>query len=678
MAPGEQCNFRKPPKIIPPYNAQRQSKKRPGKSKLFMIQISNLTLRHGPEPLIEHSSATIFPGHKVGLIGPNGCGKSSLFRLLQGQMSADDGEAQVPEGWVLASMAQEIHELDRPAIEYVIDGDDRLRSAETRLAKAEAAGDGEAIALAHAALDDAGGYIARARAGSLLNGLGFKPDEHEQTLGEFSGGWRIRLSLAKALMCPSDLLMLDEPTNHLDLETVLWLEDWLKRYEGTLIVISHDRDFLDQVVDSVLHIEHRELVAYKGGYSDFEHTRAERLSHQQARFEKQQREMAHMQSFIDRFRAKASKAKAAQSRIKALERMEKVAPAHADSPFNFAFPEPPRAANPLLHLDGLRLGYGQDEDQITVLDSVSLSLAPGDRIGLLGLNGAGKSTLVRALAGDLEPLSGTVTASRGLRVGYFAQHQVEQLDSEASPLVHLQRLAPNEPEQPLRDYLGGFDFRGDQATQAVADFSGGEKARLVLALLVWRAPNLLLLDEPTNHLDLAMRHALTLALQGFDGAVVTVSHDRHLLSSTVDRYWLASDGGVRPFDGGLAAYRRWLAERGANASEDRTGATESDNTAHKAIDRRQARRDQADFRNRIRPLRNKVDKLTREIDQTSAKLKALEDRLSNSSIYDDDQAEVLKSTLAEQASLQARLDDLESDWMVAEDALHEVENKASN
>ena len=637
-----------------------------------MIQISNLTLRHGPEPLLEQSSATIFPGHKVGLIGPNGCGKSTLFSLLQGRMSADDGEVSLPEGWTRAAMAQEIEELDRRAIDYVIDGDRRLRTAEAELVRAEAAGDGEAIALAHGALEEAGGYSARARAGSLLNGLGFKPDEHEQPLGEFSGGWRIRLSLARALMCPSDLLMLDEPTNHLDLETVIWLEDWLRRYEGTLIVISHDRDFLDQVVDSVMHIEHRDLISYKGGYSDFERARAERLAHQQARYEKQQREMAHMQSFIDRFRAKASKAKAAQSRIKALERMEKVAPAHADSPFNFEFPEPPRAANPLLHLDALTLGYGDH----VVLDEVSLSLAPGDRIGLLGLNGAGKSTLVRALAGDLAPLAGTMTASRGLQVGYFAQHQVEQLDSEASPLTHLQRLAPDHPEQKLRDYLGGFDFQGDQATEAVGCFSGGEKARLVLALLVWSAPNLLLLDEPTNHLDLAMRHALTLALQGFDGAVVTVSHDRHLLASTVDRYWLASDGGVRAFDGGLPAYRRWLAERGANASEPSPAEERDHEAASKPVDRKQARRDQADFRNRIRPLRNRVDKLTREIDEASARLERVEDRLGDSTLYDEGEAETLRSTLAEQADLRARLDALETDWMAAEEALQEAESSA--
>ena len=593
-------------------------------------------------------------------------------------MSADDGEVSVPEGWTLASMAQEIHELDRIAIDYVIDGDERLRAAEKALAEAEQQNDGEAIASAHADLDEAGGYIARARAGSLLNGLGFKSEEHEQPLGEFSGGWRIRLSLAKALMSPSDLLMLDEPTNHLDLETVLWLEEWLKRYDGTLIVISHDRDFIDQVVDSVLHIEHRELVSYKGGYSDFERTRAERLAHQQARFEKQQREMAHMQSFIDRFRAKASKAKAAQSRIKALERMEKVAPAHANSPFNFEFPEPPRAANPLLHLEGVELGYGDGADKHVVLDGVSLSLAPGDRVGLLGLNGAGKSTLVRALADDLDPLTGRITQSRGLKVGYFAQHQVEQLDADASPLLHMQRVAPDKTEQPLRDYLGGFDFQGDQATQAVGNFSGGEKARLVLALLVWHGPNLLLLDEPTNHLDLEMRHALTLAMQGFEGAVVTVSHDRHLLASTVDAYWLVADGGVRPFKGDLNDYRKWLAERGANASEPGTGKADqaSDGnrkSSEKKIDKKQARRDQADFRNRVRPLRNKVDKLTREIDQTSSDVKKIEAQLADSQLYEPDQADALSVALKKQADLRAKLEQLESDWIQAEEALNQIE-----
>ncbi len=624
-----------------------------------MIQISHLTLRHGPEPLLEAASATIYPGHKVGLIGANGSGKSSLFSLLLGKLSADTGEVAIPAEWTVASMAQEISNLDRPAVEYVIDGDERLRAAEREVVAAEANGHGERIGQAHARMDDAGGYTARARAAGLLDGLGFKADEHERSIGEFSGGWRIRLSLARALMCPSDLLLLDEPTNHLDLETVLWLEDWLKRYPGTLILISHDRDFLDNVVERVLHIEHRQLHAYSGGYSDFERQRAEHLVRQQARFERQQREVAHMQQFIDRFRAKASKAKAAQSRIKALERMERLAPAHADSPFDFRFPEPPRASNPLLALDRVSLGYAET----VVLDQLRLDLSPGDRIGLLGLNGAGKSTLVKALAGELEPLAGRVDRSRGLNVGYFAQHQVEQLDHQASPLLHLQRLAPDTAEQRLRDFLGGFDFRGGMATDPVAPLSGGEKARLVLAMLVWRAPNLLLLDEPTNHLDLEMRHALTLALQGFDGAVITVSHDRHLLANTVDEYWLVADGTVTPFKGDLDDYRRWLAERAGSSDSGSNGKGGSSNS------KAQQRRDQAERRARLKPLQNRVDRLTREIDQLSAELADLESELADPAVYDGDQVERLKELLARQAKLHQRQEALESEWMNAEQRL---------
>ena len=624
-----------------------------------MIQISDLTLRHGPEPLLEATSATIFPGHKVGLIGANGSGKTSLFNLFLGRLAADDGELSIPADWTVAHMAQEITELDRPAIEYVIDGDQRLRAAEAEVARADADGDGQAIARTHAELEDAGGYTARSRAGGLLNGLGFAASEHEKPLGDFSGGWRIRLSLARALMCPSDLLLLDEPTNHLDMETVIWLEDWLKKYPGTLILISHDRDFLDNVVGSVIHIEHRQLQSYTGGYSDFERQRAERLSLQQAQFAKQQRQIAHMQKFIDRFRAKATKAKAAQSRIKALERMEKVAPAHADSPFDFEFPEPPRAANPLIHLERVNLGYGST----TVLSNLSLSLAPGDRIGLLGLNGAGKSTLVRALAGDLEPQSGKITTSRGLNIGYFAQHQVEQLDLEASPLLHLQRQAPESSEQRLRDYLGGFDFQGDMATGPVAPLSGGEKARLVLALLVWRAPNLLLLDEPTNHLDLDMRHALTVALQSFEGAVITVSHDRHLLKNTVDDFWLVANGSVTRFSGDLDDYRRWLAEQSTPDRQEPSQSASSNGS------RRQQRRDQAARRAQIKPLQNRVDRLTRQVDQASTELADIENQLADPDLYDSKNNERLQSLLKRQEDVRQARDQLESEWLAAEQAL---------
>ncbi|MFW5815718.1 MAG: ATP-binding cassette domain-containing protein [Wenzhouxiangella sp.] len=460
-------------------------------------------------------------------------------------------------------------------------------------------------------------------------------------------------------MCPSDLLLLDEPTNHLDMETVVWLEEWLRRYAGTLLLISHDRDFLDQVVDSVLHIEHRRLNAYSGGYSSFERQRAERLAGQQAAREKQQREIAHIQKFIDRFRAKATKARAAQSRIKALERMEVLAPAHADSPFDFAFPAPAPATNPLLHLDQVDLGYGD----AVVLERVSLSLSPGDRVGLLGLNGAGKSTLVRALAGELAPLSGRITASPKLQVGYFAQHQLEQLDANASPVIHLARLSPQTPEQRLRDFLGGFDFRGDMATGPVSHFSGGEKARLVLAMLVWQAPNLLLLDEPSNHLDLDMRHALTVALQGFDGAVITVSHDRHLLNNTVEDFWLVDGGGVQRFDGDLDDYRRWLRERPAPA-----GPARSQGQAEPARTRSAAKPARAT----IKPLKNRVERLSSAVDQAAERLRALDRALADPTLYGDSLEAKLGGLLREREALQQKQSSLEAEWLQAEAELEQA------
>jgi len=619
-----------------------------------MIQLEHITLRRGVEDLLVDASLTVHAGQKIGLVGPNGCGKSSLFAMLLGELEPDTGEVRIPDDWTVAHMAQQISELDRPAIEYVLDGDRALRRAEKAVADADASGAGERIAHAHQQFDDARGFDAPARAGVLLNGLGFAAAEHEKPVGEFSGGWRIRLSLARALMCPSDLLMLDEPTNHLDLETIIWLEEWLKRYAGTLVLISHDRDFLDNVVDGIVHIEHQQLNRYAGGYSDFERQRAERMALQQAQFEKQQKKVAHMQSFVDRFRYKASKAKQAQARLKALERMEKIAPAHADSPFDFEFPEPGRAADPLMALRDVQLGYGD----VRVLEGISLNLAAGDRIGLLGVNGAGKSTLVKALAGELEPQAGTLEASRNLRIGYFAQHQMEQIDRQASPLVNLSRIAGDTPEQKLRDFLGGFAFSGDLATDPCTRLSGGERARLVLALIIWKAPNLLLLDEPTNHLDLEMRHALTVALQGFEGAVVTVSHDRHLLGATVDEYWLVADGGVQPFSGGLDAYRKLVSQ------PDSGGGKTSASGNRKAERQRKAAE-----RERIKPLTNKVKKLTGEIQRLETERDRLEKRLAVADLYQPENADQLKELLAERGSVKQKLESLEGEWLEAEEEL---------
>ena len=627
-----------------------------------MIRLSNVTLRRGTEPLLEHADLTVHPGEKIGLVGPNGCGKSSLFALLLGRLEADTGEVRIPRDWIVAHMAQQIIELERSALDYVLDGDERLRAAEAEVAAADASGDGERIAHAHQALDDARGFDAPARAGALLNGLGFSADEHDKAVGEFSGGWRIRLSLARALMCPSDLLLLDEPTNHLDLETVIWLEDWLKRYPGTLVLISHDRDFLDAVVDGIVHVEQQRLNRYTGGYSQFERQRAEQMTLQQARYEKQQKQIAHMQAFVDRFRAKATKARQAQSRLKALERMEQIAPAHADSPFDFEFPDPPRAADPLVALREVRLGYGE----LTVLDGVSLNLSAGDRIGLLGVNGAGKSTLVKALAGDLAPLAGDLDYSRNLEIGYFAQHQVEQIDAEASPITNLSRIAGETPEQKLRDFLGGFAFSGDLATDPCTRLSGGERARLVLAMIIWRAPNLLLLDEPTNHLDLDMRHALTLALQGFAGAVVTVSHDRHLLAETVDDYWLVADRGVRPFSGGLAAYRKLVSQPESKPSE-------SPSATH---NRKAERQRKAAERERIKPLTNRVKKLGTEIEQLEARKEHLQQRLADTELYDSERADELQRLLAEEADVRQRLEALEDEWLTAEEELESLRSSA--
>lgn len=642
-----------------------------------MLQLDQITLRRGPETLLEETSLVVHTGQKVGLVGANGCGKSSLFALLLGQLDSDQGSVQIPADWTVAHMAQQITELDRPAIEFVLDGDQVLRAAEQQVQAADVIGDGERIATAHQMLDDAGGYDARARAGALLNGLGFASHQHQDPVQAFSGGWRIRLSLARALMCPSDLLLLDEPTNHLDLETVIWLEDWLKRYAGTLILISHDRDFLDQLVDIIAHVEHQKIHRYTGSYSDFERQRAERVALQQAQYAKQQRQIAHMQSFIDRFRAKATKARQAQARIKALDRMQKIAPAHADSPFSFSFAEATRVSDPLISSQDVALGYGEK----IILNQVGLNLSSGDRISLLGVNGAGKSTLVKALAGTLKPMNGRLTFSRNLKIGYFAQHQLEQVDTTASPLLHLSRIAGDTPEQKLRDFLGGFAFSGDICTDPCARLSGGERARLVLALIIWQKPNLLLLDEPTNHLDLEMRYALTLALQGFDGAVVTVSHDRHLLKQTVDHYWLVSDGGVQPFKGGLEDYRRLISQPQKPPAHQPTAELELDaNPSEKqtAAGRKAERQRKAAERARLQPLINAVNQSGKALEQVEQQLASIEQALGDSSLYQADRADDLKQILHEQGELKRKHTAAELRWMNAEQALETAQSDQSD
>ena len=631
-----------------------------------MIRLQNLVLQRGPQRLLDAAELTLHPGQKAGLIGANGAGKSSLFALLRGELSADGGDCLMPPDWRIAHMQQEVSDLERLAADYVLDGDQHLRAIQRELAMAEAAHDGAAIARLHVDLDSADGYSADARARKLLAGLGFSNEQMDRRVGDFSGGWRMRLNLAQALMCPSDLLLLDEPTNHLDLDAILWLEDWLKSYPGTLLLISHDRDFLDAVVDHIVHLEQQKLTLYRGGYSAFERTRAERLAQQQQAFEKQQAQRAHMEKYIARFKAQATKARQAQSRIKALERLEELAPAHVDSPFDFTFRESNKISSPLLDLAEGRLGYGDK----AVLEKVKLQLTPGARIGLLGPNGAGKSTLIKTLSGELQPLSGRLQRGENLSIGYFAQHQLDSLDNQASPLLHLQRIAPTEREQTLRDFLGGFDFRGPRCDEAVLNFSGGEKARLALALISWHRPNLLLLDEPTNHLDLEMRLALTMALQEFAGAVLVVSHDRHLLKSTTDEFLLVADGRVEAFDGDLEDYARWLVDFRARQQPAVTAEAGAEKT-----DKRAQRQAAAALRQQLAPHRREAEKLEKALGQLHEQLAAVEARLGDAAIYDAARKDELRDLLAEQARLKVREAELEESWMTALEQLESLEQQ---
>ena len=629
-----------------------------------MLQFDNVSLRRGPRLLIEHATLQIHPGQKVGLTGANGSGKSSLFALILGELGSDEGTLQRPPGWVIAHVAQETAASTRPAIEYVLDGDQELRRLQRALAEAEQRDDGARIAQLHADLEHAGAWQANSRAASLLSGLGFKPTDEQRQVREFSGGWRMRLNLAQALMCRSDLLLLDEPTNHLDLDAVIWLEAWLKQYPGTLLLISHDRDFLDSVCGHILNIEQSRATLYSGNYSAFEQVRAQQLANQQAAFDKQQREIAHMHSFVERFRAKATKARQAQSRIKALERMELIAPAHVDSPFHFSFREPEKNPHPLLTLDNCAAGYAGTR----VIDAVRLVLNPGDRVGLLGPNGAGKSTLIKLLAGVIDTQQGERNPAKHLAIGYFAQHQLEQLDPAQSPLEHVQRLDPMASEQSLRDYLGGFGFIGDKALDAVAPFSGGEKSRLALALLIYQRPNLLLLDEPTNHLDIEMRQALATALQEFSGAMLIVSHDRHLLRVTCDRLLMVHAGGVSEFDDELDAYPAWLAAHTRAARQ-----KDNDSRSGSADEKRERKRSEAQRRKALQPLKRALEQAETHMNQLQQQQESIENELSDNSLYEATAKERLQQLLLRKGQLDAELAMAEEAWLLAAERMEQAD-----
>jgi len=633
-----------------------------------MIVASNIEFMRGGKPLLKDASATINPRQKVGLVGANGCGKSSFFTLLKKQGQVEAGELSIPPHWRLASVAQETPALDKKAIEYVIDGDMHFRSLQQKLREAETENNGTKIAEMHIQLDNAGGYTIESRAAELLAGLGFSEQAQGRSVSDFSGGWRMRLNLAQALLCPSDLLLLDEPTNHLDLDAVIWLEKWLRQYAGTLILISHDRDFIDSVVDKIVHIEQMQLHEYTGNYSSFERQRAEKLAQQQASYDKQQKQISHMHSYIDRFRYKASKAKQAQSRIKALERMQELLPAHVDSQFSFSFREPDALPMPLLTMDKVSAGYGD----LLILDQIKLNLVPGSRIGLLGRNGAGKSTLIKLLSNELKPFSGKLEVNPNAKIGYFAQHQLEFLRLDDTPLDHLSRLAPDEKELPLRNFLGSFGFQGDKALEKVGPFSGGEKARLVLALLVWQKPNLLLLDEPTNHLDLEMRHALTVALQAFEGAMVVVSHDRHLLRTTTDDLYLVHDKQVEPFVGDLDDYHKWLSEQQkiekAPAESTTKNTTPSNN-------RKEQKRLEAEFRKKLTPYKKQLSTSETLMDKLTEQLEKIEEQLADSALYEHSEKARLTEMLKQQAEIKESLEEAEMNWMDAQETIETLQNE---
>ncbi len=632
----------------------------------IMIKLQQVSLQRGPKVLLDKTNLDIYPQHKIAIIGPNGCGKSSLFALFQGQLQTDDGSLTLPKAWQVVSVAQQIDNMQRPAIDYVIDGDTQLRAIEKEIAQTPD-DSGQRLAELHDALEQAGAYDVQSRAASILNGLGFTEDKHYSPVSDFSGGWQMRLNLARALLCPSDLLLLDEPTNHLDLDAVIWLENWLQQYKGTLVLISHDQAFIDSTVSQIVSFEHQQLVSYTGDYSSYEKQKAMRLSLAASEYDKQQKKRQHLESFITRFKAKASKAKQAQSRVKQLEKMQELMPVHQASEFSFEFPPPDKLPNPLIGMENTQVGYGET----VILKDIALNLVPGSRIGLLGRNGAGKSTLVKLLAGELSPLSGEYHLSAGLDVGYFAQHQVDSLDMQATALLHIQRLDNKVTEQSIRDFLGGFGFHGDRAVEPVAPMSGGEKARLVLAMLVYQKPNLLLLDEPTNHLDIEVRQALNYALQTYQGAIVLVSHDRFLLEAVCDDFYLVDDGKVEPFGGDLQDYRKWMLQGSKQTKSSQV--VNEDKAQNSQLDRKAQKRLEAEFRQSIKPLKNQLQSAEKQMQTLNEKLSECETALAEPDIYAAENKAKLTQVLKQQAESKSALEIVEMDWMQAAEDIEAAE-----
>lgn len=641
-----------------------------------MIQLDQLSIRRGGRVLFQKASMQLHPGWKIGLTGVNGAGKSTLFAAFLGELGADEGSLTRPAVWTVAHMAQEIKALDMKAIDFVLSGDEEYWEIQHKLDHPENLSNDE-LAHLYGRFDEIHGYSAAAKASQLMAGLGFFEHQSQLDVSSFSGGWRMRLNLARTLMSRSDLLLLDEPTNHLDLDAILWLEDWLKAYEGTLVLISHDRDFLDAITDHILHIENQELTLYTGNYSTFERTRSERLAQQQQAYEKQLETRAHLQKYIDRFKAQATKAKQAQSRIKQLERMQELSAAHVDTPFTFSFREPSKMSSPLLELESADIGYG---DKL-IVTNVNLQITPTSRIGLLGMNGAGKSTLIKSLVGDLPLLAGHRKASELLNIGYFAQHQMDALDGNASPMLQLARIAdPKISEATLRSFLGSFGFSGERMDTPSESFSGGERARLALALIVWQRPNVLILDEPTNHLDLDMRHALTMALQDFEGAVVLVSHERQLIASVCDELLLVHQGTCRDFDGDLTAYAEWLRQaridmmkNGQQPAAPIQSQVEAKPTISK-LDKEAQRKEAARQREQTRPIRKNIEKCESQMEKLQPRLQEIETLLGDSTLYDAERKQDLLKLMDEQNQLKAKLQQTEEEMLGLMMELEELES----